>query len=104
MRLPQFMIRKFEQVVNNSTNINKMNNHLSLKTKRGTMTNVGNLGLGLGQAHKYGGVKPVNVIPILSSPIFDLFDINRPTDIFIRSLLDFDMYINKTQVSYLLNE
>jgi hypothetical protein len=47
-------------------NINKMNNHFScylnsLNTKMTTTYDVGNPGLGLGQAQKCGGVKPVNI-------------------------------------------
>ena len=47
--------------VNNFTNINKPNNHISpelAEHKKGTTTyDVGNSGSGLGQAHKYGGVR-----------------------------------------------
>jgi hypothetical protein len=52
-------------MVNNSTNINKMNNHLSsqlnsLNSKKRTTTyGIGNPAPGLRQAHKCGGVKPV---------------------------------------------
>ena len=54
--------------VNNFININKTNN-LSLTFTHWTLKkdNVGNLGLGLGQAQKCGWVKPVNVIPALPS-------------------------------------
>jgi hypothetical protein len=58
----------------NSTNINKMNNHLSLQSiitshfnplnrRKTTTYNVGNADPGLGQAHKCVGVKQVNEIP-----------------------------------------
>ena len=57
-------------MVNNSTNINKTNNHLSsqlnsLNTDKTTTYYVGNPGPGLGQAHKSGRVAPVNGIPPL---------------------------------------
>ena len=54
-------------MVNNSTNINKMNNHFNSLNIEKTMTyEVGNPGLGLGQAQKCGGLKLVNVIPSFS--------------------------------------
>ena len=50
------------------TNINKTNNHPSLNTKKQTTTyDVRNLAPTLEQAQHYGGVKPVNEIPTLSS-------------------------------------
>jgi len=57
--------------VNNSTNINKKNNHLSTQTtqhKKRLIYDIGNHGLGLGQAQKCGRVKiqPVNGIPYFS--------------------------------------
>ena len=60
-------------MVINSTNIKKMNNHLSpllnlLKAKKNTTTyDVGNPDHGLGQAQKWGGVKLINGIPTLPS-------------------------------------
>jgi hypothetical protein len=61
----------------NSTNTNKTNSHLlfllnSLNTKKTTTYDVGNTGPGLGQAHKGGGVKPVNGIPTFLSSYLDL--------------------------------
>ena len=54
-------------MVNNSTNINKMNNHLSptlTEHKNKTTTyDVGNPGTSFGQVQKCGGTKPVNEIP-----------------------------------------
>jgi hypothetical protein len=58
-------------MVDNSTNSNKTNNHLSPQTtehKNTTAYGVGNLGLGLGQIQKYGRVKPFNGIRTL--PLF----------------------------------
>jgi hypothetical protein len=52
-------------MVNNSTNITPHLN--SLNTKMTMKYNVVNPGPALGQAHKYGGVKPVNGIPTLPS-------------------------------------
>jgi len=50
-------------IVNNSTNINKTNNHLPpqiIKHKKTTSFSVGNPGPGLVQEQKCGRVKPVN--------------------------------------------
>jgi hypothetical protein len=49
-------------MINNSTNINKrITYHLnSLNTNKTTTHDVGIPDPGLRQAHKYGGVKPVN--------------------------------------------
>ena len=62
--------------VNNSTNINKMNNHLSYSLtehkKKIQTYDVGNWGSRLGRAQKCGGVNPLNVIQALPS-WFDLF-------------------------------
>jgi hypothetical protein len=53
-------------MVNNSTNIKKMNNHFNSLNIEKTMTyEVGNPGLGLGQAQKYGRIKLVNGISTL---------------------------------------
>jgi hypothetical protein len=55
-------------MVNNSTNINKINNHLSsllTEHKKNMTYDVGNPDSGIGQAQKCGGVKPVNGIPTL---------------------------------------
>ena len=52
-------------MVNNSTNINKTNNHLSyqiIQYKQTIAYYVGDSGHDLGQAEKSGGVKPVNGI------------------------------------------
>ena len=52
--------RMFKLMVNNSTNINKTNNHLSpqlIEYKKITTDEVGNLGPCLGQVKKCGGVK-----------------------------------------------
>ena len=47
-------------------NIQTMTSHLkSLNTKMSTTYDAGNPGPGLGQAHKCGGIKPVNGISIL---------------------------------------
>jgi len=57
-------------MVNNSTNINKMNNHLSpqlIEHKKNQWHDFGNPGAGLEQAHSCGRVKPINGIPILCS-------------------------------------
>ena len=66
----------------NSTNINKTNNHLlfwftslEIKKKDTTTYDVGNPVPGLGQANKYGGVKPANWIH------FSLLMIRSPTSI-----------------------
>ena len=51
-------------MINNSTNFNKTNYHLSLKSidhnKKTTMYNIGNSGSDVGRAQKCGGFKPVN--------------------------------------------
>ena len=58
-------------MVNNSTNINKIDNHLSwspqtIMHKNATTTyGVDNPGFGMRQAQHYFGIKPVNDIPIL---------------------------------------
>jgi hypothetical protein len=60
-------------IVNNLTNINKTNNHLSsqiieCKEDRGTqMQSYANPGHGLGQVHKCVGVKLVKEIPTQTS-------------------------------------
>jgi hypothetical protein len=59
-------------MVINSININKKNNYFSselnsLNTKITPTYDVGNPDPGLGQAHKYGGVKPFNGIPTFPS-------------------------------------
>jgi hypothetical protein len=59
-------------MVNNFTNMNKTNNHISfelnsLNTKKTTIYDVGNLGPDLGQVQKCGRVKPDNGIPTLLS-------------------------------------
>jgi hypothetical protein len=58
-------------MVNNSTNINKMNNHLSpslTEHKKKTMKyDIRNPGLCLGQAQKCDRVKPINGIQTLPS-------------------------------------
>jgi hypothetical protein len=49
-------------MVNNSTNINKTNNHLSpqlTEHKKTTKYDVEHRGPALGQAHKCSGVKPI---------------------------------------------
>jgi hypothetical protein len=50
------MKRKFKVMVNNSTNINKTNNHLSnlksMNIKKTTTYDIGDPGPGLGQTHK----------------------------------------------------
>ena len=54
---------------NNSTNINKMNSHhlfKSIKYKTTRTYEVGHTGTDLEQVHKYGGVKPINVIQSLN--------------------------------------
>jgi hypothetical protein len=66
------MKRKFKQWVINSTNINKINDHLSsllnsLITKKTRTNNVGNPGPGLGQAQKCDRVKSFNGIPTVPS-------------------------------------
>ena len=86
------MKRKFKTVmVINSTDINKVNNHLSssLNTKETMTYDVGNPNPGLGQAQKIcvcvwkgGGVKPVNGIPNPSL----LIKINRYHSIWSKSL------------------
>ena len=61
------MKRKFRQgliIVNNFTNINKMNNHFSIQ-KRTTTCGIRNSVSGLGQAQKCGRVKVVIVTPTL---------------------------------------
>ena len=54
--LPNFFMKKMFSDVNNSININKMNNHLSPRiidhNKQTTTYNVRNPGPGLGQAQK----------------------------------------------------
>jgi hypothetical protein len=52
-----------------NTSINITSHHLKpLNTKiKTTNYDVGNQGPGLWQTHKYGGIKPVNAIPTLSS-------------------------------------
>jgi hypothetical protein len=51
-------------MVNNSTNINKINSHLkSLNTKKNETFADGNPCPGLGQEQKYVGVKSINGIP-----------------------------------------
>jgi hypothetical protein len=64
------MKRKFKVMVNNSTNINKTNNHLSnlklMNIKKTTTYDIGDPGPGLGQAHKCGRLKLINVIPTLT--------------------------------------
>jgi len=52
-------------MVNNSININKTNNHLSSQLTECKKTY--NICPGLGQAQKYGRVKPVNGIPTVPS-------------------------------------
>jgi hypothetical protein len=58
-------------MVNNSININKMNNHLSYllaeQKKNTSIYEVENPGPGLGQTYKYGGTKPVKRISTLPS-------------------------------------
>jgi hypothetical protein len=58
-------------MVNNSTNINKTNSHLSPQItepkKKTTTYDVGYQGPGLGQAKKCDGAKPINGIPTLLS-------------------------------------
>jgi len=57
-------------MTNNSTNINKTNNILSpqlIEYKKDYNISLGNPGSGFRQAHKCGGVKPVNGIPTLPS-------------------------------------
>ena len=52
-------------MVNNSTNINKTNDHLSsqlIEHRKTTIFDVGNPGTGLGQVQKGGADKPVNAI------------------------------------------
>ena len=61
-------------IINNSTYINKINNHLSHKIiehKKNTMIYcIRNLAPGLGQAQKCGGIKLVNGVTTL--PLLDL--------------------------------
>jgi len=63
-------------MVNNFTNINKTNNHLSpqaIKYGEKNMTNDDeNPGPGLGKARKCGSVKQVNAIPIVPFWYLDL--------------------------------
>jgi hypothetical protein len=57
-------------MVFNSTNINKANNHLSsylAEHKKTTTYDAGKPDPGLGQAHTFVGIKPVNGIPIIHS-------------------------------------
>ena len=53
-------------VTNNSTNINKANNHLSLQIieHKNTTFPDGNPGAGFGHVHTFGGVKTPNEIPL----------------------------------------
>jgi hypothetical protein len=63
-------------MVNNFTNINKTNNHLSPKLivhKKIMTYDVGDASLGLGQARKSGGIKPVNGIPISNHKVEIMF-------------------------------
>jgi hypothetical protein len=62
-------------MINNSTYINKrITYHLnSLNTNKTTTHDVGIPGPGLGQAHKYGGVKPVNANISINSNVFVSF-------------------------------
>jgi hypothetical protein len=60
-------------MVKNSTNINKTNNHISPQIiehiTNTTIYDAGNTGPGLGQANKYGRVKPVNGISTIHPPL-----------------------------------
>jgi len=64
-------------MVNNSTNINKTNNHLShqLTEHKKTPYDVGYPVTSLEHAEQGGGVKPVNVIPILPPYVLNVWRI-----------------------------
>ena len=65
---------KLRVMVNNSTNINKTNNHLShqLTEHKKIPYVVGNPGTSLEHAELSGGVKPVNGIPIVPSSVLNV--------------------------------
>lgn len=50
-------------MASDSTNINKTNNDSSPQTHDHEIDGVRNLDIGMGQAYKYGRVKPVDMIP-----------------------------------------
>ena len=79
-------------MVNNSTNINKINNQLLLNTKYTMIYDVRNPGLDLGQTQRSGGVKQINQITtalllIVGSPtINQIYSYNKkPTKIRLQS-------------------
>ena len=79
-------------MVNNSTNINKINNQLLLNTKYTMIYDVRNPGLDLGQTQRSGGVKQINQITtalllIVGSPtIIQIYSYNKkPTKIRLQS-------------------
>ena len=67
-------------MVNNSTNINKMNNQLLLNTQYTMIYDVRNPGPGLGQTQRSGGIKQIDPN---RSPL-DSWISNNNSDIFIQ--------------------